>query len=305
MTSGGPSGPPQGQIVYVGPSDGSLDAAFSFVVPAEVTSITVVCVSPGSKGNGAGGSLAYGNNITVTPGETLTVRTGGSNRYENTGIGSSRILRGGTTLVQAGVPSNRSNSGSNLSGGGLGGSPGGSWGGAGAAGYTGNGGDGNPNYGNAYSGAGGGGGGGGGGRYGGASQSDELNNDNTIIYYFANGAGGGGGVGLLGQGANGAGGAPGAGGGGSPGGTGGGGGSGGTSGTSGSGGSPNSAGNAGSGGDYGAGGGAGGYHESYYLISGEPIVSYGAPDGNSGRGAVRIIWPGNTRQFPSTNTGDV
>jgi hypothetical protein len=23
------------------------------------------------------------------------------------------------------------------------------------------------------------------------------------------------------------------------------------------------------------------------------------------RGAVRIIWPGNTRTFPSTNTGDL
>jgi hypothetical protein len=33
----------------------------------------------------------------------------------------------------------------------------------------------------------------------------------------------------------------------------------------------------------------------------------GAPPavtGSGGNGAVRIIWPGNTRQFPSTCTGD-
>jgi hypothetical protein len=27
------------------------------------------------------------------------------------------------------------------------------------------------------------------------------------------------------------------------------------------------------------------------------------PAGNRGSGAVRIIWPGNTRTFPSTNVG--
>jgi hypothetical protein len=27
--------------------------------------------------------------------------------------------------------------------------------------------------------------------------------------------------------------------------------------------------------------------------------------GGGGNGAVRIIWPGNTRQFPSTNTGNL
>jgi hypothetical protein len=26
---------------------------------------------------------------------------------------------------------------------------------------------------------------------------------------------------------------------------------------------------------------------------------------NGGSGAVRIIWPGTTRQFPSTNTGNL
>jgi hypothetical protein len=38
---------------------------------------------------------------------------------------------------------------------------------------------------------------------------------------------------------------------------------------------------------------------------------YGGGGGNSevsgtgGDGAVRIIWPGTTRQFPSTNTGNL
>jgi hypothetical protein len=40
------------------------------------------------------------------------------------------------------------------------------------------------------------------------------------------------------------------------------------------------------------GGGGGGY-------TGDDVVNNGAA------GAVRIIWPGLTRQFPSTDTGDL
>ena len=79
--------------------------------------------------------------------------------------------------------------------------------------------------------------------------------------------GDGGGVGLLGQGANGTGGAPAANGG------------------------AGVAGSAGAGKLY---GGAGG------LQGPSPTAPYA-----SGGGAVRIIWPGTTRQFPSTNTGDI
>ena len=86
--------------------------------------------------------------------------------------------------------------------------------------------------------------------------------------------GGGGGVGIFGAGSNGAGGT----GGGTANPGGGGGGSGGTGGT----GSTSSS--SGSGGDY---GGVGGF-------------STGAPDGVNGKSAVRIVWPGSTRQFPST-----
>lgn len=87
--------------------------------------------------------------------------------------------------------------------------------------------------------------------------------------------GGSGGVGLLGSGSNGAGGASGGGGGG--------GGSGGSNGQA------SNSGTAGNGGAYG--GGAG--------------VNTCIGNGTIGPSAVRIIWPGNTRSFPSTCTGDL
>lgn len=59
-----------------------------------------------------------------------------------------------------------------------------------------------------------------------------------------------------------------------------------------------SAGGAGSGGSNGNPGGAGGNY-------GGGAGSYSGGGYSGGAGAVRIIWPGNTRQFPSTNTGDV
>jgi hypothetical protein len=49
----------------------------------------------------------------------------------------------------------------------------------------------------------------------------------------------------------------------------------------------------GNGGPYGGGGGSG----NAFLPT-----SIG---GSGGSGAVRIIWPGTTRQFPSTNTGNL
>lgn len=93
------------------------------------------------------------------------------------------------------------------------------------------------------------------------------------------GGGGGGGTGLLGEGASGAGGAL---------ATGGGGGSGGTAGCNGA--NSGCCRFGGNGGAYGGGGGQG---------------SSTSKNGTGANGAVRIIWPGNTRQFPSTNTGDL
>ena len=89
------------------------------------------------------------------------------------------------------------------------------------------------------------------------------------------GGGGGGGVGLLGQGGNG------------------GGGLNSQAGGGGSGGADGSPGNFSSGGDGGAYGGGGG------PSSGTSSV------GTGGGGAVRIIWPGTYRQFPSTVTGNL
>lgn len=86
----------------------------------------------------------------------------------------------------------------------------------------------------------------------------------------SSGGRGGGGVGLLGQGSSGAGGTSGTRGGGGSGGTGGG--------------------TSVNGGAYGGGGGTGSTPESGTA---------------GGSGAIRIIWPGTTRQFPSTNTGDL
>jgi hypothetical protein len=97
-------------------------------------------------------------------------------------------------------------------------------------------------------------------------------------YTSSSGAGGGGGVGLLGQGANGV-----AGGSGTAG-AGGGGSGGSNGGVYGS--NP-----AGAGGNYGGGGGA--------------SMTNGSTAGAGARGAVRIIWPGSGRSFPSTNTGDL
>ena len=143
-------------------------------------------------------------------------------------------------------------------------------GGGGAAGYAGRGGHSGSDDGvDWYEATAGTGGAGGGGGYG---------NRN-----LPTGSAGGGGVGILGQGASGGGGA------GSqttaPSG-GGGAGSGGSSGGSGSNSASSSYG--GSGGTYGGGGGFGNVNSS-------------RPGGG---GAVRIIWPGNTRQFPSTRTAN-
>lgn len=157
-------------------------------------------------------------------------------------------------------------------------------------------------------------------------------------YSYVGGSGtAGGGVGLLGQGANGAGGAP------SPyGGTAG---SAGSGGGGGGGGGPNGSGTAGGGaGGYtgnGGRGGNGGSNSCYWFNNGSPGSpgsggcgsSYGGSNGGfvngrgggglgwknsiavtpgtgytvkvSGNGAVRIIWPGTTRLFPTTCTGNL
>lgn len=252
---------------------------YTFTVPTGVTSIATVVVGAGGgqygpNGNfsGGGGGLAYVNNISVTPGESLTVYVGFSTQAYNCGSNQeSSLKRGGTYLVRA---SGGTNGGVNNAGGassttqGAGGSPvtgtggtGGAGGGnnssigaaGGAAGYAGNGGGGGSSGSNSAVGANGAGGGGGGGG----------------PYFGAFATSGGGGVGLLGQGSDGTGQQFNA--------------------------CPNNKGSGGSNGAYnGPGGAAGG--------------GTGGKCGNTGagpNGGVRIIWPASTRSFPSTNTGNL
>lgn len=269
----------------------TTSGTYSWVAPAGVTSVSVVVVGGGGGGaigdgssygsGGAGGALAYGNNISVTPGASysLVVGAGGASRTggRQDGISGSAsnfinsctlFANGGGGGIYADTSSGGVGGGATRSGGGSGGNGGrGYWtaGGGGAGGYSGNGGAARntATCGSAPNGIAGSGGGGGGGGGGGSS------------------AAGGGGVGLLGQGPNGSGGI------GSSCLTGGGGGSGGSNGGNGSGfcGQPG-----GAGGLYGGGGGG---------------VATSGTSGAGGGGAVRIIWPGNTRQFPSTCTGNL
>jgi len=157
-------------------------------------------------------------------------------------------------------------------GGGQAGGTGGTYAGTGG----GNGGEGTYTFGGSYMGGGGGAGGysGTGGRGGGATGDATAGSGGggggayRVTYTPGAAGNAGGGVGILGSGSSGA--------------AGGFGGSGGANGTTGSGGY------GGVGGAYGGGGGTG-----------------DSSGGLGGKGAVRIIWPGTTRYFPSTNTADV
>ena len=282
---------------------------YTFTVPAGVTSVSVVAVGGGqggggagntsssvTGGGGAGGGLSYGN-VSVTPGQAITVTVGaggaGGSGYSQSGqaggtssFGSFIVAGGGSGSTSIGANGTFGGSGTGGTSGGtsrLGGGIGGQGGkyasgdagggGGGAGGYSGNGGaggDGGPDGGStgpAQAGSGGAGGGGAGGP-GGNDQAGSA----------------GGGVGLFGLGSNGS-----AGGGGatfvnsSTTNGGGGGGSGGSAGGS------NNLNTAGAGGLFGGGGGGG---------NGNVDTDSG---GAGGGGAVRIIW-GQGREFPSTNT---
>lgn len=261
---GGESGPPQGQQAYTTPG------TYSWVAPAGVTSVCVVCVGGGAVRYA--GALGWKNNISVTPGNSYTVVVGAGSATSFGAGGTSYFISTSEIGAQGGGGISGPQAdfiGSGVIGVNTGGGKGGgeNWfGGGGAGGYSGNGGA--PTFGNGGSGSGGAGG-------AGASLSGSFG-------WFG---GGGGGVGILGQGANGN--------GGSVSGSlalGGGGGSAGGNGGIGSGYSTN-----GGGGAY---GGAGGF--GYFDDGVDYYESYGARSG----GAVRIIW-GVGRSFPSTNTGDV
>jgi len=247
---------------------------YTWTCPADVTSISVVCIGGGGGGfvsddggtGGGGGGLGWDAAISVTPNSTYTVVVGGGSGVNSVSVGGTSYFintstvagYGGTGGYIGGVGSPRAGGSYVGDGGGSGGASyypalnaevGG--GGGGAGGYAGNGGHGSYVGGtNGQDGSGGGGGGAGGGYYNG---------------------GRGGGTGIYGRGSNGVGGAY-------TGGTG-------VSGTAGS---------SGSGALYGGGGGG----------SDEGSASAGT------NGAVRIVWgenriySGSTQTIPDVTNGE-
>ena len=261
---------PQGQQAF------TTHGSYTWTCPSGVYSVGVVCVGAGGQGQsygGQGGSLAYKNNITVTPGQSYAIEVGETNmeadpnspttllnRYAGLSSAFGTYAyggRGGNTNLGS-----HQGIGGNYDGGGIGGNGStdaiinggykfGSGGGAG--GYSGSGGNGSNSTSDGGAGSGGGGG-------GGAPGSSTA-------------AGGGGGVGIYGEGNSGIGGTFSS----SPGGKGG---------SSGADGAVKT--NSITGGGLYGGGGSG----------------YGSITNNGSGGAVRIIW-GSGRSFPSTNTADV
>jgi hypothetical protein len=288
----------------------------TWTVPAGVTSISIVCVGAGGAacyqdtyviaGGGGGGGLAYENNVAVTPGELLIIRYGRGKIVTNsTGYGSmSAVIRnsdstflcgasgggnatsttpspnlssvggaGGKGIVRGSTTSSittRTGSGTTSTGGYGQGGPGGYGQGGNTTGTS------KPMF-----------GGGGAGGYGGAGGDGSGYNFNANP--GTNGGGGGGGRGST-SGDRG-----GAGGGTNPYGQQ-------SNGAAGSTGAPGTTGGGGNttyvilgkGSDYG--GGGGGLKYTDYTSNN----NYGA----GGNGCVRIIWPGDLRQFPSTRTTD-
>ena len=259
-----------GQVQYI------TSQTSSWTCPAGVYSVSVLVVGGGGAGGGTygggggGGGLAYGNNLTVVPGNTYSFRvaaggTGTSSYFVSTsylfansgtnGALGTNIFGGGGGGA-GGYAGNGGNGGACTSGalkaGGAGGTYGGtavSGGGNGGAGGAGSG----SNVGSGASSAGSGGGGGGG--------SGSYNPSPS----------GGGGVGILGQGSNGTG-CPAVG----------------VSGTS----------------FAAGGGGSGGNNGTTAGEAGNPGGGSGGRTTTTKPGAVRIMWPGDLRFYPSTRTAN-
>lgn len=290
-------GAPPGQIAYTTPG------GYTFVVPAGVTSISVLCIGGGAgcvgdgSVSGQGGTTSYVNNAAVTPGQSIQVGVAAGRVGAPTQIQSTASYLSGICQASSGN-ADVSYIGPNIGTFNLGGAGGDQEQGAGggAGGYAGAGGKGGDYNENGYAGATSGGGGGGGG--GGDLTSNLPPNPGHLElgYEQRGGAGGGGGVGLLGIGSTGGGGALANGGvGGQAGSSGGGGYSGNTS-------YDASPGSGGAGGLYGGGGGSGGIAITLeyidYLYEWQVIgVSEGA-DASGANGAVRIMW-GTGRSYPS------
>lgn len=183
-----------GQAQYV------TNGTYSWVCPADVTSVCVVCIGPG---RAFGGGLGWKNNISVTPGQSYTVQVGiGGTNVSSAACTDSWFINSST--VRGGHGGNAAGTFTG-DGGGNGGTNTGNAGG-GAGGYAGAGGTGASSattgfvISNASGTAGSGGGGGGGGMS--YDYRDGLEEFGPPISY----TGAGGGTGLFGQGSNGAGG---------------------------------------------------------------------------------------------------
>lgn len=294
-----------GQVAYTTPG------TYTWVAPSGVTSVSTVAVGGGGGSvsyllsGGGGGGLGWKNNISVTPGTGYSVVVGGggigqvANATNNGGDSSafSSVVvgrggkgswggrTGGTYVGDGGGDGGRGGCGASAPalccfcsffGAGGGGAGGYANGGAGQSGGQGA----SPcpfigityrgNPGVACSGAGGGG-----------SSSQDMFACTTLAS-----GGGGGGVGLLGKGATGA-------------------------------GTATPTYKYGLGGDAGSGGNNGANGQTVLCSPGKSTGSgglYGGGAGGAGTGAsipagaggaVRIIWPGTTRSFPSTNTGNL
>jgi len=298
-----------GAAVVQGQQEYTSDGTYSWTAPAGVTSVSAVCIGAGGPGDfsnnatyagdnygGGGGACAYKNNITVSPGTSYTVVVGdGQGVFHNSNDGEDSYFNTTSTVKavggkcweqggNGGASSDCVGDGAYSGGDGSTNSGGGGGQGSGSNGGTGG------NSSNYNSGGSAGNGGGGGGADGASSTSTNYtssggsgSNNGQFI-----GAGGGGGSGTAGYG-----------------GAGGGGGclgnNTGTDPTDGGNGASVSAltwyyGGIGSSNCGGGGGGCGAantWMSSYFSA------------GSSGSGGVRLIWPGDTRQFPSTNVGDV
>ena len=246
--AGGPTGLAFGGGAFVAdPGQVLWTSDTTWTVPDGVFSVSVVAVGGGGGGGYQAGALSYKNNITVVPGENISVTVGAAG---NTYNGGNSWFKAQNVLFAPGGQ-NPDHSSSDLVG------DGGGKGGAGNGGAGGYSADGSTNS-------------------GGSGGKGQCNG-------YAGGCAGGGGVGVMGEGSPGA---------SSPGSSiggyipGGGGGSGGGNGQGIPGGYGSNSG--GYGGAYGGGGGYG---------SGSQRKAGGA-------GAVRAIWPGDERQFPSTRTSN-
>ena len=296
----GPSYTDPGQQAYTTPG------SYTWVGGKNTLTISMVAVSGGGGGQtsarfsdaagAGGGGLRYSNDVAIDGNAdyTIVVGAGGNSGSSPTDGGSSYVeAEDGTKLVLVtggvsgdGGPNGRAGGGSYGTNVGDGGGDGGSCadpsyrsGGGGAGGYSGDGGDGQAGGDGSPGGDGSGGGAGG----GGGGRSD----------YTGEGCGGaGGGVGIFGEGSNGEGGnsracAP---------------------------YGPNPRGNRGG---YGSGGPSGtegnGQQSCITANDNAEGLSYGGGAGSQsdqfttkkgGGGAVRLIWPGDARAFPSTRTAD-